>query len=99
MPPCAQTLCERFTGTRLIRSTSIPCSAIFIVAARPASPPPTTSTRCFAIIGPLSVVLVRCFDHNRQTDDGPLTVFDYLLAFESDAVAGSEISPLPASRI
>ena len=44
----AQTLCERFTGVRLIRSTAMPSSASFIEAASPASPPPTTSTRCFA---------------------------------------------------
>ena len=44
----AQTLCERLTGVRLIRSTSMPSSASFIAAASPASPPPTTNTRCFA---------------------------------------------------
>ena len=49
MPPWAQTLCERLTGVRLIRSTATPASASFIAAARPASPPPTTNTRCFAI--------------------------------------------------
>src|ERR1044071_9272987 len=40
MPPCAQTECERFTGTTENRSTSWPASAIFIAAARPARPPP-----------------------------------------------------------
>src|ERR1044071_5570374 len=49
MPPWAQTLCERFTGTRLIRSTSMPSSANFIEAASPAKPPPTIRTLCFAI--------------------------------------------------
>src|ERR1044072_1276587 len=41
MPPCAQTECERFTGTTEKRSTSCPASAIFMAAAKPASPPPT----------------------------------------------------------
>src|ERR1700688_4113079 len=42
MPPCAQTECERFTGTMEKRSTSPPISAILMTAARPARPPPTT---------------------------------------------------------
>src|SRR5215472_3037447 len=42
MPPCAQTECERFTGTMENRSTLPPISAILITAARPARPPPTT---------------------------------------------------------
>src|SRR5215471_11614771 len=42
MPPCAQTECERFTGTIENRSTFPPISAILITAARPARPPPTT---------------------------------------------------------
>src|SRR5271157_3952923 len=42
MPPCAQTECERFTGTMENRSTSPPISAILMTAARPARPPPTT---------------------------------------------------------
>src|SRR5215470_3743062 len=42
MPPCAQTECERFTGTIENRSTWPPVSAILMTAARPASPPPTT---------------------------------------------------------
>src|SRR5437016_7884464 len=50
MPPCAQTECERLTGTTENRSTSWPASAIFIAAARPASPPPTT-----AILIPLAI--------------------------------------------
>src|ERR1043165_9307631 len=41
MPPCAQTECERFTGTTEKSSTSCPASAIFIAAASPARPPPT----------------------------------------------------------
>ena len=44
-PPWAQTLCDRFTGVRLITSTSNPCSASFMVADSPASPPPTIITR------------------------------------------------------
>src|SRR5271157_3857991 len=42
MPPCAQTECERFTGTIENRSTSPPISAILMTADRPARPPPTT---------------------------------------------------------
>src|SRR6476469_3931628 len=42
MPPWAQTECERRTGTMEKRSTGRPISAILIVAASPASPPPTT---------------------------------------------------------
>src|SRR5271169_4105392 len=42
IPPCAQTECDRFTGTIENRSTLPPISAILITAARPASPPPTT---------------------------------------------------------
>src|SRR5438270_9133874 len=45
MPPCAQTECERLTGTTEKRSTECPPSAIFIAAASPASPPPTIATR------------------------------------------------------
>src|SRR6187402_71929 len=42
MPPCAQTECERFTGTIENRSTLPPASAILITDDKPASPPPTT---------------------------------------------------------
>jgi hypothetical protein len=42
MPPCAQTECERLTGTIENRSTEPPASAILMTAANPASPPPTT---------------------------------------------------------
>src|SRR3954454_16966643 len=52
MPPCAQTECERLTGTTEIRSTSCPASAIFIAAAKPASPPPT-----IAIFKPVAMEL------------------------------------------
>src|ERR1051326_1243740 len=45
MPPCAQTLWLRFTGTMENRSTPTPSSASLIVQASPASPPPTTITR------------------------------------------------------
>src|SRR5919197_1548646 len=45
MPPCAQTECERLTGTTEKSSTAWPASAIFIAAASPASPPPTIATR------------------------------------------------------
>src|SRR5580700_5930433 len=43
MPPCAQTECDRFTGTIENRSTWPPISAILMTAARPARPPPTTT--------------------------------------------------------
>jgi hypothetical protein len=42
MPPCAQTECDRFTGTMDIKSTCCPASASLIVVINPASPPPTT---------------------------------------------------------
>src|SRR5947209_20253136 len=56
MPPCAQTECERFTGTIEKRSHCPPISAILMTAAKPASPPPTTMILGVAILlGPLSV--------------------------------------------
>src|SRR5208283_3561838 len=54
MPPCAQTECERFTGTIENRSTVPPASAILITAASPASPPPTTPDRPGRVPLPLS---------------------------------------------
>src|SRR6266850_3793459 len=42
MPPCAQTECERFTGTIENRLTLPPISAILMTAARPARPPQIT---------------------------------------------------------
>src|ERR1700686_1523765 len=42
MQPCAQTECERFTGTMEKRSTFAPISAILMTAASPARPPPMT---------------------------------------------------------
>src|SRR5581483_2753421 len=45
MPPCAQTECERLTGTIENKSTPTPSSASLIAQASPASPPPTTITR------------------------------------------------------
>src|ERR1700733_4395729 len=50
MPPCAQTECDRFTGTIENRSTSPPISAILMTAAKPASPPPTTIILGFAML-------------------------------------------------
>src|SRR5215470_7290363 len=51
IPPCAQTECDRFTGTTENRSTLPPFSAILMTAASPASPPPTTMTLgLFAIL-------------------------------------------------
>src|SRR4051812_38616893 len=47
IPPCAQTLWLRFTGTMENRSTATPSSASFTHTASPASPPPTTITRLF----------------------------------------------------
>src|SRR2546421_7126446 len=47
MPPWAQTLWLRFTGTIENRSTSTPSSASLMVQANPANPPPTTITRFF----------------------------------------------------
>src|SRR5690242_8606082 len=45
MPPCAQTECERFTGTSEMRSTGTLASQSLITVIRPARPPPTTTTR------------------------------------------------------
>src|SRR3954471_22573648 len=50
MPPCAQTECERFTGTMENKSTVPPFSAILITAESPARPPPTTMILGFAAI-------------------------------------------------
>src|SRR6476660_10503671 len=56
MPPCAQTECERFTGTIENRSHCPPISAILMTAASPASPPPTTMILGVAmLLHPLSV--------------------------------------------
>src|SRR6185437_7955440 len=41
MPPCAQTECERLTGTIENNCTGTPDSATRIVAMSPARPPPT----------------------------------------------------------
>src|SRR5690606_2993119 len=64
MPPWAQTECDRFTGTSENRSTGKPDSAIRILAARPARPPPTTMTRCCAEVETIAFnplwVLPRC---------------------------------------
>src|SRR5262245_34336718 len=62
MPPCAQTECERFTGTTENRSTFPPLSAILMTAANPASPPPTTMIFGAAILLSyrLSPDLFRC---------------------------------------
>src|SRR6201984_510015 len=55
IPPCAQTECDRFTGTIENRSTSPPISAILMTAASPASPPPTTM-----ILGAAMLLHPRC---------------------------------------
>src|SRR5215831_866224 len=56
MPPCAQTECDRFTGTIEKRSTCPPISAILMTAESPANPPPTTIILGAAILEcPLSV--------------------------------------------
>src|ERR1700730_7287831 len=51
MPPCAQTECERFTGTIENRSTGTPDSATRIAAISPARPPPTIIIFGFLIRG------------------------------------------------
>src|SRR5256714_14290517 len=56
MPPCAQTECERFTGTMENRSTVPPFSAILITAESPARPPPTT-----IIFGAAAIVSLAAF--------------------------------------
>src|SRR6185503_15712100 len=62
MPPCAQTECERFTGTTEKRSTACPPSAILIAAARPARPPPT-----IAILVPLLAILEESSQQSART--------------------------------
>src|SRR4029077_6199994 len=51
MPPCAQTECERFTGTIENKSTGTPDSATRIAAISPARPPPTMMIFGFLIRG------------------------------------------------
>src|SRR5437879_8802867 len=65
MPPCAQTECERFTGTIEKRSTLPPISAILMTAESPASPPPTTISFGAAAIVPLSVLCNLLVVHHR----------------------------------
>src|SRR3954465_12491440 len=55
IPPCAQTECDRFTGTIENRSTLTPSSASLIVQASPARPPPTTITRFLLGIAMISL--------------------------------------------
>src|SRR5262249_19502466 len=45
IPPCAHTEWDRFTGTRLKRSTGTPTSHSLMTVVSPARPPPTTITR------------------------------------------------------
>src|SRR5215212_8431726 len=70
MPPCAQTECERLTGTTEKRSTECPASAIFIAAASPARPPPT-----MAILMPLFAMSVKnTSEEPARADEGDLRV-------------------------
>src|SRR5918997_3051190 len=62
MPPCAQTECERLTGTTEKRSTECPASAIFIAAASPARPPPT-----IAILIPLLPAAISVKNPSQQS--------------------------------
>src|ERR1044071_3153406 len=55
MPPCAQTECERLTGTTEKRSTECPPSAIFMAAANPARPPPTIAILIPLVAAAISV--------------------------------------------
>src|SRR5947209_546914 len=66
MPACAQTECERLTGTTENRLTECPASAIFIAAASPASPPPT-----IAILIPFVPAAISVKDSSEQA-----SVFD-----------------------
>src|SRR5687767_13196647 len=85
MPPCAQTECDRLTGTIENRSTVTPSSASLMVHASPASPPPTTITRFLegkaivmsVVSGPWSVVSCRRLGRLLSTDHGQLTT-DFL---------------------
>src|SRR5215470_9162389 len=58
IPPCAQTECERLTGTMEKRSTWPPISAILMTAESPASPPPATMI--------LGLDVIRSFVHHRD---------------------------------
>src|ERR1044071_3786867 len=70
MPPCAQTECERLTGTTEKSSTECPPSAIFIAAASPARPPPTMATRM-----PLFAISVKNpSEESARADEGHLRV-------------------------
>src|SRR3954470_14206497 len=71
IPPCAQTECERFTGTIENRSTFTPSSASLMVQASPASPPPTTMTRFLdAVAIASSVTRASSPVHERQARAG-----------------------------
>ena len=58
IPPWAQTLWLRLTGTIEKRSTLIPSSANLIVQAKPASPPPTTMTRFLERVAMFELVMI-----------------------------------------
>src|ERR1700748_1221771 len=68
MPPCAQTECERLTGTMEKRSTLPPASAILMTAARPARPPPTTMI--LGVAAAMTLFLSQRFEYeNCEKDD------------------------------
>src|SRR6266478_9029839 len=75
IPPCAQTECERFTGTMEKRSTSPPISAILITAARPARPPPTTMIFGAAMLCLIRVLLAEHLPNPRFCPPGPLNFY------------------------
>src|SRR5918996_772627 len=72
IPPCAQTECERFTGTTENRSTARPASAMRMAAARPASPPPT-----IAIFVPLLAMLDQSSQQSARSNESDGSVNSY----------------------
>src|ERR1051325_1885882 len=93
MPPCAQTECERLTGTTEKRSTEWPPSAIFIAAASPASPPPTIATRM-----PFVAMSVKNpSEESARSDEGHLRVDadgEEQKPYRDARVAGQALRPL-----
>src|SRR5690242_16255339 len=70
MPPCAQTECDRFTGTIENSSTGTPDSAMRIVAIRPARPPPTTMIFGSLMISRSQITAERMPAECESRDDG-----------------------------
>src|SRR5689334_1768375 len=68
MPPWAQTLWLRLTGTRENRSTLPPASAILTAVIRPARPPPTMAT-CALVGAAMLLLLLRRIGADQLLDE------------------------------